>query len=134
MVHVHDPRVRWSLSAKRVLRIVPAAEWHGEPAHDVLAAIGAAPADDDAAHRVMIVLATGDREIALLAAGPIKIVDIEPGSVLPLPAELAEIAPDISAIIVAHDASLSLLLDPLSIHVRSARHRDPDAAVVRNHA
>jgi hypothetical protein len=124
MVHVHDPRVRWNVVASNVLRIVPAGEWHAAPAIDVLAALGPAPLPGMDARRVMIVRCAGGRETALVAAGPISVGDVDAGAVLPLPVELATAAQEISAIIVASDTSLSLLLDTLAIATPDAVLRE----------
>jgi hypothetical protein len=119
MVHVHDPRVRWSVPASQVMRIVPAADWRAAAAIDVLSQLGPMPRAGTEARRVMIVRGAGDRETALIAAGPITVVDVELDDVLPLPHELALATPAISAIVVARNASLtlslSLLIDPLAI-------------------
>jgi hypothetical protein len=124
MVHVNDPRVRWSVHAAQVLRIVPADDWRAAPPIDVLVALAPAPAQGDDARRLVIVRCAGGRETALVAAGPITVVDIESGDVLPLPIELARTTREISAIIVAADASLSLLLDPLAIATPDAALRE----------
>jgi chemotaxis signal transduction protein len=124
MVHVHDPRVRWNVPASLVLRIVPAGEWRGAPAVDVLAALGSAPRRGTDSSRVLIVRGAGGREAALVTAGPITVVEVDAGEVLPLPAELARTALAISAIIVAADTSLSLLLDPLAIATPDAVLRE----------
>lgn len=113
MVHVHDPRVRWCVHASQVVRIVAAAEWLAAPAIDVLAALG--PVSGTATHRVVVVRGAGDRETALLATGMIEINDVELTSVLPLPDTLAATAPEVAAIILAPDASLSLLLQPSAV-------------------
>ena len=116
MVHVHDPRVRWSVRASEVLRIAPAAaEWHAITV-DVLSLIGAPPIARTASHRVVIVRGDTGRDLALLAPGPIDVAEVDPGDVLPLPAALAR-APGISAIIVARDGSLSLLLEPSAVTI-----------------
>lgn len=104
MVHVADPRIRWSVAAARVLRIVPRAD-HAAPARDVLAAFGA-PGD---AARVMIVAVPGG-ELALLANGAIDIAEVDPADVLPLPDTVT--SPEVSAIVVWPDQTLSLLLQP----------------------
>lgn len=104
MVHVADPRVRWSVAATRVLRIVPRAE-HAAAVRDVLAGFGA-PGD---AARVMIVRVAGG-ELALLANGAIDIAEVDPADVLPLPDTVS--SPEVSAIVVWPDQTLSLLLQP----------------------
>jgi chemotaxis signal transduction protein len=115
MVHVHDPRVRWSVRASQVMRIAAAAaEWHA-PTVDVLALIGAPPAPRGDGHRVVIVRSPHGRDIALLAAGPVDVADVDASDVLALPDVLAASAPQISAIIVRRDGSLSLLLEPSSV-------------------
>jgi hypothetical protein len=111
LVYVHDPRVRWSVRAVQVARIIAAAEWQATPAFDVVESLGAYPGMLGDARRVLVIRA-GDREVALLAAGPIEIGDIDPGDVLALPDAFAAIASQVSGIIVAPDASLSLLLEP----------------------
>lgn len=111
LVHVADPRVRWSVSASQVVRIVPAGEWTSAMI-DVLAALGAAPTAEQQARRVVIVRGAGDRELAVLAAGAIDIAEVDPADVLPLPADLALSTPQISAIVAFADHSLSLLLQP----------------------
>jgi hypothetical protein len=118
MVHVHDPRVRWSVRASEVLRIAPAAaEWHAITV-DVLSLIGAPAIARTAAQRVVIVRGGKgrDRDLALLAPGPIDVADVDPSDVLPLPVALAR-APEISAIIVARDGTLSLLLEPSAVTI-----------------
>ena len=115
MVHVHDPRVRWAVPASQVVRIIPAAEWHADPAIDVLAAMGPVPSGGAHARRVMIVYGANDRETALLATGAINIDDVDSTNVLPLPDTLAAATPEVSAIVVAPDASLSLLLKPSAV-------------------
>jgi len=115
MVHVHDPRARWGVPASQVLRIIPAAEWQAGPAVDLLAPMGPVPSGGAHARRVMIVHGAGDRETALLATGTINIDDVDSTNVLPLPDTLAATAPEVSAIVVAHDASLSLLLKPSAV-------------------
>jgi hypothetical protein len=124
MVHVHDPRVRWSVQASQVLRIVPADEWRAAPAVDVFAALAPAPNPGADARRVVIVHGADGRETALVASGPISVADVDAGDVLPLPVELTRTALAISAIIVAPDASLSLLLDPLAIATPDAALRE----------
>jgi hypothetical protein len=115
MVHVHDPRVRWSVRASQVMRIAAAAaEWHA-PTVDVLALIGAAPAPRGEGYRVVIVRSPQGRDIALLAAGPVDVADVDASDVLALPDVLAASAPQISAIIVRRDGSLSLLLEPSTV-------------------
>ena len=115
MVHVHDPRVRWSVRAAQVMRIASAAaEWHA-PTVDLLAILGAAPSPRDATQRVVIVREAGGRDIALLAPGPIDVADVDPSDVLALPPAIAASAPHISAIIVARDGTLSLLLEPSTV-------------------
>lgn len=93
---------------------VAAAEWH-VPTFDVLSLLGAPPAAPTRAHRVVIVRSRRGRDIALLAAGPIDVVEVDPSSVLALPAALAAYAAQIPAIIVARDGSLSLLLEPSTV-------------------
>lgn len=115
MVHVHDPRVRWGVPASHVVRIMTAAEWVDAPAIDVLAALGPAPLTGGLARRVMIVRGAADREAALLALGMIDIGDVDPTDVLSLPDTLAADTPNIAAIVVAPDASLSLLLQPSAL-------------------
>jgi chemotaxis signal transduction protein len=115
MVHVHDPRVRWSVRAGQVMRIAAAAaEWHA-PTVDVLALLGAPPAPSNHAHRVVIVRNARGLDIALLAAGPVDVADVDASDVLALPDVLAASAPRISAIIVTRDGSLSLLLEPSAV-------------------
>ena len=115
MVHVHDPRVRWSVRAGQVMRIAAAAaEWHA-PAVDVLALLGAPPVPSNHANRVVIVRSARGRDIALLAAGPVDVADVDASDVLALPDVLAASAPRISAIIVTRDGSLSLLLEPSAV-------------------
>ena len=127
MVHVHDPRVRWSVRASQVVRIVAAAAWGSAPTVDVLAALGSAALYRADARRVVIVRGAGDREIAVLAAGPIDVGDVDASDVLALPAGLAASAPQISAILVARDASLALLLEPsaLTVPVNTVLGEDP---------
>jgi chemotaxis signal transduction protein len=111
IVQVHDPRVRWGVRASGVVRIIPAAEWSAVPAVDVLASLGALPRTGARIRRVIVVRGARGREVALLAAGAIDIADVDAASVLALPGALADRAPQIAAIVVAHDASLSLLLE-----------------------
>jgi chemotaxis signal transduction protein len=117
MVHVDDPRGRWSVSASEVMHIVTAAEWtagwHGAPAIDVLAPLGALPWARS--RRVLVVRGVGGGELALLAAGALEIAEVDPASVLPLPIVLATAVPQISAIIVAPDGALSLLIEPSAV-------------------
>jgi chemotaxis signal transduction protein len=109
MVHVDDPRARWSVSASAVLRIIAAAEWSDAPAIDVLAALG--PLPWTRSRRVLVLRARG-REVALAAAGTLAIEEVATADVLPLPSVLAAATPQIAAVIVAPDASLSLLIEP----------------------
>lgn len=112
MVHVQDARVRWGVPAAQVVRIVTASDWVAAPAIDVLAALGPEPAPGLHGRRVVVVNGADDRETALLATGAIDIGDVDPSAVLPLPDTLAKAVPEVSAIVVAHDASLSLLFNP----------------------
>lgn len=112
MVHVADPRGRWSVSASEVMRIVAAAEWRARPI-DALAALGPAPRIRTT--RVLILRGARGREVALLAAGALEVAEIDPADVLPLPLLLAAISPQVSAIVVAPDASLSLLIEPSAV-------------------
>jgi hypothetical protein len=114
LVYVHDPRVRWSVRAAQVDRIIPASEWAGH-ALDVVASLGAYPSAHGEARRVLVIRGTGGREIALLAAGPIVVGDIDPGDVLALPAPFAAAASHIAGILVSSDAALSLLLEPSAV-------------------
>jgi hypothetical protein len=112
MVHVADPRGRWAVSASEVLRILPAVEWRGRPPIDVLAALGPL---GGRARRVLVLRGVGNRELALVAAGGISVGDVDPHDVLPLPSVLATASPQVSAIIAASDASLSLLIEPSAV-------------------
>ncbi len=114
LVHVADPRVRWSVSAAQVVRIVPTGDWR-TPLIDVLASLGEAPGDNVQARRVIIVRGANNRELAVLAAGAIAIAEVDPADVLPLPTLLALATPQISAIIAFADHSLSLLLEPTAV-------------------
>jgi CheW-like domain len=114
LVHVADPRVRWSVSAAQVVRIMPAAECRS-PMIDVLAALGAAPETDPQARRVIIVRGAGDRELAVLVAGAIDIAEVDPADVLLLPDTFARTTPQIAAIVAFADHSLSLLLQPSAV-------------------
>lgn len=113
MVHVDDPRGRWSVSATEVMQIIASSDWHEGPPIDVLAALG--PVPWVRSRRVLVLRGAGGREIALLAAGALEISDVDPTSVLPLPIALATAVPSISAIVVASDASLSLLIEPSAV-------------------
>lgn len=117
MVHVADPRGRWAVSASEVLRILPAVEWRGGPPVDVLAALGPL---GGRARRVLVLRGVGNREIALVAVGGISVADVDPHDVLPLPSVLAAASPQVSAIIAASDASLSLLIEPSAVISSSA--------------
>jgi len=116
MVYVHDPRVRWSVPASQVLRIISADDWadtrRSSPAIDVLLALGPAPDQARDARRVLVVLGARDREAALVAGGPVKIEEVDPASVLPLPSLFAATLPQVAAIVVSPDASLSLVVRP----------------------
>lgn len=113
LVYVHDPRVRWCVRASQVVRIIAATEWSSSVL-DVVAALGDYPSARGEARRLVVVRGA-NREIALLAAGSIDIADIDPGDVLALPAAFAESASQIAGILVASDASLSLLLEPSAV-------------------
>lgn len=132
MVHVRDPRARWSVPASRVVRIVSAIDW-GTAASvlDPLAPIGALPVDEDQRHRVIVLRGDGDRELAVIAAGAIQIADVEASDVLAMPPELSGVAA-FSAIIATSAApaatpsssgstttpsatSLSLVIDPRAL-------------------
>jgi chemotaxis signal transduction protein len=116
MVHVHDPRVRWSVRAAEVVRIASAAdEWHAITV-DILSLIGAPATARDRAHRVVIVRGRNGRDLALLAPGSIDVTDVDASDVLALPDALAS-SPEISAIIVMRDGSLSLLLEPAAVTI-----------------
>ena len=112
MVHVQDPRVRWSVRAAHVVRIMPAAEWRAAPPVDPLAALGPVPRGGALARRVVVVRCADGRDAALVAAGAIDVGDVDAAAVLPLPEVLAGAAPQIAGIIALHDASLSLLIEP----------------------
>jgi hypothetical protein len=120
MVHVDDPRGRWSVPAIQVLRIVTAAEWSAGsaigpaigPAIDVLAALG--PLPWTRSRRVLVLRARG-REVALAVAGALAIDEVATADVLPLPSVLAAATPQIAAVIVASDTSLSLLIEPSAV-------------------
>lgn len=113
MVHVDDPRGRWSVSASEVMRIIAAADWVAGPAIDVLAALGPLPRALN--RRVLVMRGARSRETAVIAAGPLAVADVDAHDVLPLPSVLAAAVPQISAIVVAHDASLSLLIEPSAV-------------------
>lgn len=115
MVHVHDARVRWSVPASQVLRIIAANEWHAGPPVDVLAILGPVPGEGDHARRVLVVRGVHDRETALVAGGPVKIEDFEPTDVLPLPEVFHQTMPHVAAITVSADASMSLVLRPSAV-------------------
>jgi len=114
LVHVDDPRVRWSVSAAQVVRILPAGDWRA-PLIDVLAALGVAPGDDRHTRRVIIVRGGDGHELAVLAAGAIDIAEVDPADVLPLPDSVARASPQITAIVAFADHSLSLLLQPTAV-------------------
>lgn len=117
MVHVDDPRGRWSVSVSQVMRIVTASEWtaasRGAAAIDVLATLGAVPWARSG--RVLVVRGAGSGELALLAAGALEIAEVDATTVLPLPVLLATAVPQISAVVVASDGSLSLLIEPSAV-------------------
>jgi hypothetical protein len=110
MVLVDDPRGRWSVSASEVIRIIAATEWVTALAIDVLAALG--PLPWVRSRRVLVVRGARGHEIAFLAAGALAIEEVAPSDVLPLPRILAQASPQVSAIVVAPDGSLSLLIEP----------------------
>ena len=112
MVHVEDPRGRWSVSASEVIRILAAAEWTA-PAIDVLAALGALPRARN--RRVLVLRGARNGEVALVAGGALAVAEVDPQDVLPLPSVLAAATPQVSAIVVASDASLSLLIEPSAV-------------------
>lgn len=112
MVHIDDPRGRWSVPAAQVLRIVAATEWIAAPAIDVLAGLGPLPWSRS---RRVLVLGVRGREIALVAAGALAIEEVAASSVLPLPGVLAAATPQVCAIVVGPDASLSLLIEPSAV-------------------
>ena len=113
MVHVQDPRVQWGIPAMNVVRIT-ATSWL-TAATDVLSSLGPLPPTHTHARRVVVVRGDDDRETSLLAVGSIGVIDVESTDILPLPAELTTASPQISAIVVAHDASLSLLFKPSAV-------------------
>ncbi|HEX2689261.1 MAG TPA: hypothetical protein VHN14_21715 [Kofleriaceae bacterium] len=99
----------------QVLRIIPASEWVATPAIDVLASVGPLPEPGLHGRRVVVVSDANNREIPLLAMGAIDIGDVDPSTILPLPDTLAAQVPAVLAIVVAQDASLSLLLNPYAV-------------------
>lgn len=111
LVHVDDARGRWSVPAGEVVRIVAAAEWPGV-AIDVLAALGPLPR---ARSRRVLVLRARGRELGLVACGTLEIAEVARADVLALPSELAAATPQVAAVIVAPDASLSLLIEPSAV-------------------
>jgi chemotaxis signal transduction protein len=113
MVHIDDPRGRWSVPAAQVLRIVAATEWVVAPAIDVLAGLG--PLPWSRSRRVLVLRVRGREVVALVAAGAIAIEEVAASNVLPLPRVLAAATPQVSAVIVAPDASLSLLIEPSAV-------------------
>ena len=113
MVYIDDPRGRWSVPAAQVLRIVAATDWILTPAIDVLAGLG--PLPWSRSRRVLVVSARGRDVVALVAAGAIAIEEVAASAVLPLPRELAAATPQVSAVVVAPDASLSLLIEPSAV-------------------
>ena len=113
MVHVDDPRGKWSVTASEVIRIIPAAEWTAAPPIDVLAALGPLPWARN--RRVLVMRGASGREIALVAAGALEIAEVAPGDVLPLPSVLAAATPQVSAVVAAPDAALSLLIEPSAV-------------------
>ena len=112
VVQVDDPRGRWSVSAAAVLRIVAAAEWSAGTVIDVLAALG--PLPWTRSRRVLVLRARG-REVALAVAGALAIEEVAAADVLPLPKVLSAATPQIAAVIIAPDASLSLLIEPSAV-------------------
>lgn len=134
MVIVRDPRAHWSVPASHVERITSAADWRGDELYfDVLRSLGPAPMVGAELHRILFVVGHG-RGAALYAAGSIEIVDVPRSNLLPLPPSFAETSPEVTAII-ANDATLCLVLDPLVISKMSAPLvGGADAALVRNHA
>ena len=113
MVHVNDPRVQWGIPAAQVVRIT-ATSWL-TAATDLLATLAPLPPTNTHSRRVMIVRGDDNRETALLAVGPIGVIEVDPADILPLPDELAVASPQISAIVVSHDASLALLFKPSAV-------------------
>lgn len=131
MVIVRDPRACWSVPASHVVRITSAADWRADQVYlDVLRSLGPAPMVGAELHRILFVVGhQGD--LALYAAGAIEIADVPRSDVLPLPAPIAETSPEVAAII-ANDATLCLVLDPVVLSKKSAPAGG--AALVRNHA
>jgi chemotaxis signal transduction protein len=115
MVHVHDPRVRWSVPASQVVRIIAASDWLASAPIDVLAMLGPVPDPDDHARRVVVVRGAHDRETALVAGGPVRIEELEATDLLALPDVFSLAMPQIAAIAVSHDASMSLVLRPSAV-------------------
>jgi chemotaxis signal transduction protein len=113
MVHVDDPRGRWSVSASEVMRIIAVTEWLAAPPVDVLATLG--PLPGGGTRRVLVMRGMRNRELALVAAGLLAVAEVDPHDVLPLPSVLAAATPQVSAIVVASDASLSLLIEPSAV-------------------
>jgi chemotaxis signal transduction protein len=113
MVRIDDPRGRWSVPAAYVLRIVAATEWVVTPAIDVLAGLG--PLPWSRSRRVLVLRVRGREVVALVAAGALAIEEVAASDVLPLPRVLRAATPQVSAVIVAPDASLSLLIEPSAV-------------------
>lgn len=113
MVRIDDPRGRWSVQAAHVLRIVAAIEWVVTPAIDVLAGLG--PLPWSRSRRVLVLRVRGRELVALVAAGALAIEEVAESDVLPLPRVLRAATPQVSAVIVAPDASLSLLIEPSAV-------------------
>lgn len=112
MVQVDDPRGAWGVSASGVVRILAAEAW-AAPVIDVLATRG--PLPWTRSRRVLVLRGARGREVALVAAGALAIVEVAAGDVLPLPGVLAEASPQVSAVVVAPDGSLSLLIEPSAV-------------------
>jgi hypothetical protein len=120
MVHVQDPRVAWSVPAADVVRIVSVDDWRAAaPPIDVLAALGPVPHVDLLSRRVVVVRGVRDRETALVAGGPVKIQDVELSALLSLPSLFAAAMPEVAAVVVSPDASMSLVLRPSAVADRA---------------
>jgi hypothetical protein len=119
LVLVHDPRVRWSVPAEDVVRIVAAADWRAAPPVDLFARLGPLAVDELHAGRIVVVRGARDREAALVAGGPVRIEEVAAADVLALPGVFADAMPEIAAVFISPDASMSLVVRPAAVAGRA---------------
>jgi hypothetical protein len=85
MMTVDDPELRWAVTARRVVRVIDGGEWEGESPVDVASCLGVRRPPGALRTARVMVIATDEGALPLLARGSISLERATAEALAPLP-------------------------------------------------